>query len=219
MGSPQPSEPDRSIARRLGYWVLSMGGTLLTLAVVAFLLLASLYLYSQKASSELEQKKGVGAKLPALELQPLTGNSAPVTLADLEGKVVLFDFWGTWCPPCREEIPHMAHLTRELAEETDFRLLAVSCGSGGREDVEDLRTETESFLTQEKLELPTYTDPNGTTRRAFGEVATFNAYPTVFLLDRQGVIRAVWQGYKPGLIVAIRERIYQLLNASPSEPQ
>ncbi|NUQ66643.1 MAG: redoxin family protein, partial [Pirellulales bacterium] len=69
------------------------------LVLLLLLLVLVLYLYLPKIQSKLEQRSGVGKRLPALELQPLAGAKEPVTLEELKGKVVLVNFWGTWCPP------------------------------------------------------------------------------------------------------------------------
>ncbi len=87
---------------------------------------------------ELRQQPGVGKPLPRLELVGLTGGAEPVTLADLRGKVTLVNFWGTWCPPCRDELPHIAAIYHKYRDRDDVRVLAVSCGRG-LEDVAQLR--------------------------------------------------------------------------------
>ena len=55
-----------------------------------------------------QQAPGIGVPLAELRLQPLSGDGPPVSLADLRGSVVLLNFWGTWCPPCLRELPHIA---------------------------------------------------------------------------------------------------------------
>ena len=76
----------------------------------------------------------VGRKLPQLELKPLTGDGRPVSLEDLKGRVTLIDFWGTWCPPCAEELPHIAALATRFSGQLDFQVLAVSCGPDNRNE-------------------------------------------------------------------------------------
>lgn len=129
--------------------------------------------------------------------QPSVEPVEPVTLADLSGKVVLVDFWGPWCPPCRLELPHIAALGEKYSSQPDFRLLAISCGRRAPEDIEELRQQTEEFLAEVHLDLPTYADPDAVTRSAFDSVGELVGFPTTFLLDRQGVIRNVWVGFDP----------------------
>ncbi len=196
--------------RRIGCFaiaVTAMGASL----VVLLLLALALYRSLPSIREGLERKAGVGEPLPALGLQPLTGAEEPVTLAELKGKVVLVNFWGTWCPPCRAELPHLAELQEALSSRPDFGLLAVSCGPGGAEDLAELEANTAAFLEAAELDLATYADPERTTRQAFAQVADLKGYPTSFLLDRDGVIRAIWEGYAPGLVEEIQERVVEVL--------
>ena len=61
-----------------------------------------------------------------------------------------------------------------------------------------LRENTEALLKQLDLDLPTYFDPSDATRDAVDRVIGFQGFPTTLLLDRRGVIRAIWVGYRPG---------------------
>ncbi len=164
-------------------------------------------------TSQAEAHPAVGQRLPALELEPISGASQPIRLADLAGKVVVLNFWGTWCPPCRLEIPELAELYRRLAGEERFRLLAVSClpRSSEGEEFEELKAETVAFLRSQGLSLPVYGDPSGITRAAFRQLGGRSVFPTTVLLDGQGVVRAVWVGYAPGVVEAIQRRAAELL--------
>lgn len=212
-----PSEPIPA-GRRIGCAAISMTGASLGFLLALLLLGLGLYLRVELMSSRLERHKGLGAKLPALELQSLTGADQTLSLAELKGKVVLVNFWGTWCPPCRAELPQLARLCQDLQHEPDFRFLAVSCGSGGPEDLQQLRDETQGFLEQESLDLPTWADADRTTRKAFHQVAELQGYPTTFILDRQGAIRAIWTGYSPGLTVVIKQHLTRLLHPQSDAP-
>src|SRR5688500_14158865 len=85
---------------------------------------------------------GVGKALSQLELQGLTGDAKDVSLTDLSDKVALVNFWGTWCPPCVEEVPHIAALEKKHKDSKDFKLLAVSSAPDPAADVDELRDET-----------------------------------------------------------------------------
>ena len=65
--------------------------------------------------------------------------------------------------------------------------------------MQSLQDDTASLLKRLKLDLPTYYDPDGGTQYALSKVIDLEAYPTTLLLDRRGVIRAVWVGYRPGV--------------------
>lgn len=131
-------------------------------------------------------------------MQPLTGDAPAVSLAGLRGSVVLLNFWGPWCGPCREELPLIAEIYRRHRDDADFKLLAVSCGQGGGDnDLAPLRRETEALLKKMDIALPTYADPGEVTRDVVDDVAGFEGFPTTLLLDRQGVIRGIWLGPAP----------------------
>ncbi len=169
-----------------------------------------------------ETHGGVGQMLPFLELQPLTGDVSAVSLADIRDHVTLLNFWGTWCPPCRSELPHIAELRQRFAGRAAFRLLAVSCPPGGQaDDVQSLEEGTAALLKRLGLDLPTYSDPDDATQSALGQLIDLQGYPTTVLLDRLGVIRAVWVGYRPGVETEMERYISMLLDedGKPLEEQ
>ncbi|ODU87597.1 MAG: thioredoxin [Thiobacillus sp. 65-69] len=112
---------------------------------------------------------------PPLRLKDIEGRFHDI--ATLKGKVVLVNFWATWCPPCRREMPSMDRLARKLTGE-DFVVLAVDVG-------EDADT-VEAFLSQ--LDgghaFPILLDTRGRTMQAWGT----SGLPTTYLVDRQGRI-------------------------------
>lgn len=155
----------------------------------------------------------VGRHLEDLNLAPLTGDPAQLSLQDLNGKVTLVNFWGTWCPPCLMEFPHLDTLRKDLAKHEDFRFASVSCLSGIETNINALRSDTESFLRGRGSDLPTYYDPDGTTRIAIMDAAG-NAgfgYPMTLLFDRNGDIRGVWRGYAPGMEKEMRKVTEEVL--------
>jgi thiol-disulfide isomerase/thioredoxin len=168
------------------------------LVVLAILFIAVLLWTFAIFPSAKQRPPGASAAetLPDLKLQALTGAQEPVKLADLSGKVVLVNLWGTWCGPCQEELPHLVKLHEKFAGRPDFQLLAVSCGPAFEpEDLGELRDSTRAFLEKRGYDMPTYADADLTTRRALLKVARFNGYPTTFLLDRQGRVQRVWSGF------------------------
>ena len=104
---------------------------------------------------EPEGRKGVGQALTYAELRPLTGDGSPVSVGDLKDHVTLLNLWGTWCPPCRSELPHMAELAKRFAGQDAFRLVAVSYPRDGQtSDVQSLQEETAALLKQLNLVFP-----------------------------------------------------------------
>ena len=186
--------------------------------IVAAIVLYGLVAYSMRDSASALKGPAIGKHLPYLELEPLTGDAMPVKLEDLKGKVSLVNYWGTWCPPCRREFPHIVDLAERYKDRPEFRLYAVSCGQGGEDDLESLRRATEEFLEVAKVDLPTYTDQNYASRKALSLVLEDHqfGYPTTVLLDRTGAIRGLWQGYHPGAELEMLRGIDELLG-SPGE--
>jgi thiol-disulfide isomerase/thioredoxin len=156
-------------------------------------------------------------KLGSLSLTPVSSKDDPLSLADLEGKAVLLNFWGTWCPPCVHEFPDVLALAKEYQQRDDFRVLAVSCGQGfdDAKGIDEVRVATQAFLEQRFVEMPVYLDPDENTRNAIREVAAqrvmqMQAFPTTLLLDREHHIRVVWVGAQSKEVFA--KQIEKLLN-------
>jgi len=159
----------------------------------------------------------VGRALPQIDLLPLTGEATgpgePIGPENLSGKVVVLNFWATWCGPCVVELPDVAAIEQEFRNRPDFRFLAVSCNVA-TENVDQLRSDTAALLRKMDLDLPTYTDPDGLTRKALDDAAGFEGYPTTILLDRTGTIRGVCVGAVTR--ETLHRQILQLLNETPT---
>ena len=119
--------------------------------------------------------------------KPSEGKTAPsinvvsmddqqLALSSLKGKVVLLNFWATWCPPCREEIPSMMKLNSFMAGKP-FQMVCVSVDDGGKKAVSD-------FFKNTGFSLPTYFDPTGQAPKAYG----LTGVPETFVIDKNGVI-------------------------------
>jgi thiol-disulfide isomerase/thioredoxin len=150
----------------------------------------------------------------------------PVSLDDLTGKVVLVNFWGTWCPPCVKEFPTIAAIQKQYQERADFRVLAVSCGTAADDETKigRVRTDTRAFLDQWSARYPEYLgfrallDQDQTTRRAVREVTEWPTapgsgdlvYPVTLLLDRKHRLRFKWVG--PASHELFTEQIEKVLN-------
>ncbi len=108
---------------------------------------------------------------------------APVRLADFKGRVVLVNFWATWCPPCIREMPSLDRLQAAL-KDRDLAVLAVSIDRGGAKVIVPFAER----LRLEHLEL--YHDAKGALFQAFG----VTGLPTSFLIDRRGRIVGAYPG-------------------------
>jgi cytochrome c biogenesis protein CcmG/thiol:disulfide interchange protein DsbE len=190
--------------QRYGLWFW------LLLGIVALVAIGLLQYRAERSNPE--KSSLVGHRLPQLELEPLTGAKRSIGLDDLTGHVTLMDFWGTWCPPCRQELPHLAVLAAKHKDAPGFQVFAVSCGGAGREDIDELRANTTEFLQDRQLDLPTYADPQGFTRMGIEMIGGFEGYPTTLVIDRQGMIRGAWLGYRPGDERDIGRVVAEVLN-------
>ena len=107
----------------------------------------------------------------SLELRNLTGTR--YSLADYRGQVVMVNFWGTWCPPCVEELPALARLAATL-QDRPFVMLGVTV----KEEPADVRR----FLERTPVAFPTLLDPDG---REFQRWRV-QVFPTTFLIGADG---------------------------------
>ena len=117
----------------------------------------------------------LGEPAPNFQLRDLNGHL--ITLSDLRGKVVLLNFWATWCGPCRVEMPAMEQLYR-MFQRKDFEILAVSTDAQGA-------AVTRPFQQENRLTFPILHDPDYRVGLTYGA----RSLPMTFLIDRQGVIR------------------------------
>jgi thiol-disulfide isomerase/thioredoxin len=119
---------------------------------------------------------GVREKSPAPDITVNSLKNVPLKLSDLKGKVVLLNFWATWCPPCREEIPSMMKLNSAMAGKP-FQMVAVSIDEGGVPEIE-------SFFKASGFKLPTYTDQGGAAQKTYG----ITGVPESFVIDKNGIL-------------------------------
>ncbi len=188
-------------------WVLPAGFFLL----IGLLLVFRPSLGPDFVAPRATEHPAVGHELPFLTLEPLAGTDQAVTLEDLAHQVVLINYWGTWCPPCRVELPLLVRLAEKFRGEPRFQFLAVSCGPGERDDLASLRHNTEAFLSQSALDIPVYADVDFSNRAALDRIGGFDSYPTTVLMDPEHVIRAVWAGYHAEVDQEIETLLNELL--------
>jgi thiol-disulfide isomerase/thioredoxin len=128
-------------------------------------------------------KFGVGFPVPDVEGVDLEGKK--VKLSGYRGKVVLFDFWATWCGPCVAMIPHERELVSKMSDKP-FAMLGVN--------VDDEKSALNEFLSKEKMPWNHWYDGS---RGPLAKTFRVNAYPTLYLIDAKGVVRKKWIG-SPG---------------------
>jgi peroxiredoxin len=139
-----------------------------------------------------------GHPAPDFTLRTLEGRT--VRLAELRGKkVVLVNFWATWCPPCRLEMPTMQQIYSEYKDK-GFEILAVNIEPDARQAISD-------FVKELRLTFPILLDPDMKVTRKFRVIGL----PVSVLIDRQGIIRAKEIGYHDWTSKASRTQVEKLL--------
>lgn len=123
-----------------------------------------------------------GQLAPDFVLTDLKGTT--VQLSDFKGKIVLVNFWATWCPPCQVEMPHMQNIFQDFKAK-DVVILGVNM-TLTEENLEDVQT----FVNEQQLTFPIVMDEKSDVVQTYQVVA----YPTTYLLDTEGVILEKFQG-------------------------
>ena len=166
-------------------------------AIVALVALLAYGLSESEPDRDVDRDVASGVRNPAppLELPRLSGLGAE-TLEDYKGKVVVLNFWASWCEPCREESPLLQRWHRRM-ERRQGTVLGV--------DVQDVTGDARDFIAEYKLTYPMLRDGEGVTRESFAIIG----FPETFVLDRRGRIAAVRRG--PVDERFMRERVLPLL--------
>ncbi len=120
-------------------------------------------------------------ELPDLDEQP-------VKLANYAGKIVIVDIWGTWCPPCRMEIPHFIELRDTYGD--DLEIVGINYENGSPEEV--LQT-IRDFVEEQGVNYTCVIGDQDTQ----DQIPEFRGFPTTLLLDREGKVRLTLVGYHP----------------------
>jgi peroxiredoxin len=132
--------------------------------------------------------------LPDLSTFQLEGE-----LPDLDGKVILLDFWASWCAPCKASFPAMDEIYQDYKDQ-GFVILAVS--------VDNTAKAYKKFADKSEVTFPLMLD----TEKKLVSTAEIEAMPTSFLIDKKGIIRSVHKGYLgKKTIETYREEIQTLL--------
>jgi cytochrome c biogenesis protein CcmG/thiol:disulfide interchange protein DsbE len=138
-----------------------------------------------------------GLPAPGFSLLIL-GGDASLSLESLRGKVVLLNFWATWCKPCEDEMPAMENLYRAIGPQ-EFELIAVS--------VDDDPRVVEEFRARLGLTFPILLDP----QKRVADAYQSHRFPESYLIDREGVLVARYIGPRDWDAPAYVARIRRLL--------
>lgn len=149
-------------------------GLVLSIVLTAVVVMVIVYLILARGGGERRRIIAEGDRAPSFTLPRL--DQRPVSLDELQGRVVLVHFWATWCPSCVDEMPQLQKMYDDLAGP-GFEVLAVS--------VDDSADRLRSFLRQKGISLPVLFDPE---RAVSSQYGTFKL-PETYVLDRKGTVR------------------------------
>ena len=125
-----------------------------------------------------------GTQVKNFTLKDLSGKS--VSLDQYKGKVVVLNFWATWCPPCRQEMPEFNELSKEFAKSGQAVLLAVNMTDGQR----DTPAKVAAFVKDNKYTMPVLLD----TEQSLAEYFSIRYIPSTFVINAQGKVTGQIQG-------------------------
>jgi peroxiredoxin len=147
----------------------------LVIRTVVLLLLVSAVIYTIMSKDQVKVL-AVGDNAPDFELVDLEGNKH--RLSDYKGQGVFLNFWGTWCAPCKKEMPHMEKMHKAF-EDKGVHILAVN--------IKESNLKVETFRDQYGLTFPIAIDKDESVKEAYNIVPL----PTTFLINKDGVIEQI----------------------------
>ena len=122
---------------------------------------------------------------PDIELMDLDGNI--VKLSDYKGKVVFLNFWATWCPPCRSEMPEFDRANKVFTEAGDAVILAVNLTNGARGETEEV---ARKFINEKGYTFKVLLDKDGIAANKY----SFNYIPSTFVINKDGELYTHYEG-------------------------
>jgi peroxiredoxin len=138
----------------------------------------------------------VGTEAGNFTLKSASGSN--IRLSEYRGQVVLLNFWASWCGPCRQEFPHLDELQRKYAD-LGFTVFGVN--------VEQDRTAADKVLRDIPVTFPVLFDDNN----QVSELYNVDAMPMTVLVDRNGMVRFLHRGYRPGFEMAYDKQVRALV--------
>ncbi len=123
---------------------------------------------------------------PAPTFVATTLGGDPWRLADHRGKVVVLDFWASWCKPCIQQIPELREIDRRFRRRSDFAMVGIS--------LDRQRRDLEECIARHRVEWPQLFEEGRAWNNSVAELYGVRAIPHVVVIDRQGIVRAFPRG-------------------------
>ncbi|MGH7297394.1 MAG: peroxiredoxin family protein [Polyangiaceae bacterium] len=142
----------------------------------------------------------VGNPAPDFSVKAVTNGSGTVSLKSLRGKVVLVDFWGTFCEPCKKSFPKLQDLNTKYSA-SGLRIVGIS------EDESDDKDKIPGFATTYGAKFPLGWDEDKTIAKHYKP----ETMPSSFIIDKKGVVRFAHVGYHDGEEVEVEKEVKDLL--------
>ena len=159
-----------------------------------------------QGSGEADQQALVGKPSPAFEGKLLDGSA--FKLADAKGKVVVMDFWATWCGPCVKAIPYIQAMWEEFSKSHPDQILFLGMNHDGKDDDQKIA----QFIEKNKVTFKQFDDREN----AVGEQFKVNGIPCMVIIDREGVVQHIHTGFAPGMEKDLKEKISAVLAGKPA---
>jgi len=174
-----------------------MKRALLTFFLIFCLCTGSVFFLSHCSKGE---KEPFSAVAPDFSLKSFDGRE--ITLSQLKGKVVLLDFWATWCGPCKESIPHLIQLYKTY-RESGFELVGMNVDKGDGDAVR-------RFVKSMDIPYPVVTAPEDLVRSY-----RVTGIPATFLIDKEGKIREKVVGFSGTIAQQLDTKVADLTSEKP----
>lgn len=182
-----PSAAERRAALRRSLWLM-LAASLVCSACASGM--------GGAGSSAAESHPLLGAPAPAFELREVAG--APQSLAAHAGKVVIVDFWATWCQPCKQSFPAYQRLVERLAGAL------VVLGVSQDDDSQGIA----AFRSETGAKFPLLWDDGKAVAKSYDPPSM----PTAFVVDQSGIVRFVHVGYRDGDEATLEQEVRSLLH-------
>lgn len=174
----------------------------LSLILFAPLVLA----WGARAAAAIETEETIAFEIPNLE-----GKAVSLEDEQFEGKVVLVDIWGTWCPPCRKAIPHLKDMHSQY-KDSGLEIVGIAFEKSA--DESERLKEIRDYVEKEGIEYTVLHGgrTGGDVQKRIKGIKEFSGYPSVVIIGRDGKVRKTVTGYSDKGMKEIDKTVAELLN-------